>query len=204
MSRWDGQRNSGSGRSPLTDFSLPEFRCRFILPSRSRVSPRLTRRGRVRPPLRTSRHLFAPLLEGLVEAGVDLAHTVITADALHTQRAHAQYLHECGAGFVFTVKHNQPGLFAALDALSRSQTPTAARDIDTSHAPGHHPHHPGAPRPHRPTIPARQPGLADRTLHHQPDRYPTVRGRGTGRDQPTRPPRHPRTPRQPRPPTLGY
>ena len=77
--------------------------------------------------------MFAPLLEGLAEAGVDLTRAVITADALHTQRAHAEYLHERGAGFVFTVKHNQPGLFAALDALPWSQTPIAARDIDTGH-----------------------------------------------------------------------
>lgn len=77
--------------------------------------------------------MFAPLLEGLAEAGVDLTRAVITADALHTQRAHAEYLHERGAGFAFTVKHNQPGLFAALDALPWSQTPIAARDIDTGH-----------------------------------------------------------------------
>jgi hypothetical protein len=51
---------------------------------------------------------FAPLLDTLAAAGVDLAHTVITADALHTQRAHADYLHERGAGFVFTCKQNQP------------------------------------------------------------------------------------------------
>lgn len=77
--------------------------------------------------------MFAPLLEGLADAGVDLAQAVITADALHTQRAHAQYLHERGAGFVFTVKENQPGLFAALDALPWSQVPIAFRDIDTGH-----------------------------------------------------------------------
>jgi DDE family transposase len=148
--------------------------------------------------------MFAPLLEGLAEAGVDLTRAVITADALHTQRAHAEYLHERGAGFAFTVKHNQPGLFAALDALPWSQTPIALRDIDTGHAPGHHPHHPGAPRTRRPTIPARQPGLADRTLHPRPHRYPPIGGRGTGRDQPARPPRHPRTPGHSHPPTLGY
>jgi len=50
---------------------------------------------------------FAPLLDTLAAAGVDLAHTVITANALHTQRAHADYLHERGAGFVFTCKQNQ-------------------------------------------------------------------------------------------------
>jgi hypothetical protein len=66
---------------------------------------------------------FAPLLDTLAAAGVDLAHTVITADALHTQRAHADYLHERGAGFVFTCKQNQPRLFAALDALPWPRPP---------------------------------------------------------------------------------
>jgi predicted transposase YbfD/YdcC len=75
---------------------------------------------------------FAPLLDTLAAAGVDLAHTVITADALHTQRAHADYLHERGAGFVFTCK-NQPRLFAALDALPWAQTPIAARQVDRGH-----------------------------------------------------------------------
>lgn len=77
--------------------------------------------------------MFAPLLDGLADAGVDLSQVVVTADALHTQRAHAEYLHERGAGFVFTVKHNQPRLFAALDALAWAQVPIAARDIDTGH-----------------------------------------------------------------------
>ncbi len=67
---------------------------------------------------------FAPLLDTLAAAGVDLAHTVITADALHTQRAHADYLHERGAGFVFTCKQNQPRLFAALDALPWRRLPS--------------------------------------------------------------------------------
>lgn len=77
--------------------------------------------------------MFAPLLDSLADAGVDLARTVITADALHTQRAHAEYLHQRGAGFVFTVKDNQPGLFDALNALPWPEVPVAARDIDTAH-----------------------------------------------------------------------
>ena len=35
--------------------------------------------------------MFARLLDTLADAGVDLSQTVITADALHTQRAHAEY-----------------------------------------------------------------------------------------------------------------
>jgi predicted transposase YbfD/YdcC len=77
--------------------------------------------------------MFAPLLDQLAATGIDLANTVITADALHAQRSHAQYLHERGAGFVFTVKHNQPGLFAAVDALAWTDTPIAHRQIDRGH-----------------------------------------------------------------------
>ncbi len=77
--------------------------------------------------------MFAPLLENLAAAGVDLGEVVITADALHSQRAHAEYLHSRGAEFVLTVKQNQPGLFAALDALPWARTPIAARHIDTGH-----------------------------------------------------------------------
>ena len=58
---------------------------------------------------------------------------IVTADALHCQRDHASYLHQRGAGFVFTVKHNQPGLFAALDALPWTDTPVAHRQTDRGH-----------------------------------------------------------------------
>jgi predicted transposase YbfD/YdcC len=77
--------------------------------------------------------MFAPLLDRLADAGIELADTVITADALHAQRAHAEYLHERGAGYVFTVKQNQPGLYAALDALPWAQAPIAHRDVDRGH-----------------------------------------------------------------------
>ena len=76
---------------------------------------------------------FAPLLDGLAATGVDVSNVVITADALHTQRGHAEYLHSIGAEFVLTAKHNQPRLFAALNALPWSQTRIAARHVDTTH-----------------------------------------------------------------------
>jgi predicted transposase YbfD/YdcC len=56
--------------------------------------------------------MFEPLLES-----IDITGMLITADCLHTQRAHARYLHSRNAEFVFCVKDNQPGLFAALAAL---------------------------------------------------------------------------------------
>jgi hypothetical protein len=55
---------------------------------------------------------FQPLLE------VDLAGRVVTADALHCQRAHARYLvGERHADYLFVVKENQPGLVAAISQL---------------------------------------------------------------------------------------
>lgn len=77
--------------------------------------------------------MFAPLIDRLAAIGVDLSQLVITADALHSQRAHAEYLHERGANFVFTAKHNQPGLFAALDALPWAEVPIAHRETDHHH-----------------------------------------------------------------------
>jgi predicted transposase YbfD/YdcC len=50
--------------------------------------------------------MIIPLLDGL-----DLTGAVITADALHCQRATADYSHKRGADFVLPVKDNQPGLF---------------------------------------------------------------------------------------------
>jgi hypothetical protein len=44
--------------------------------------------------------MFAPLLDRRAAIGVDQVRLVITADALHCQRAHADYLHERGANFV--------------------------------------------------------------------------------------------------------
>ena len=77
--------------------------------------------------------MFAPLLDQLAASrgrpGPHRDHRRRTPP----QRSHAQYLHERGAGFVFTVKHNQPGLFAALDALPWTDTPVAHRQIDRGH-----------------------------------------------------------------------
>jgi predicted transposase YbfD/YdcC len=77
--------------------------------------------------------MFAPLIDQLAATGIDPARLVITADALHCQRDHATYLHRRGAGFVFTVKHNQPSLFAALDALPWTDAPVAHRQTDRGH-----------------------------------------------------------------------
>ncbi|SMD26889.1 ISAs1 family transposase [Kibdelosporangium aridum] len=64
---------------------------------------------------------FAPLLDG-----IGLAGRVVTADALHTTREHAIYLHQRGAYYVFTVKENQHRLYGLLDTLPWHEIPTYA------------------------------------------------------------------------------
>lgn len=56
---------------------------------------------------------FKPLLEGIK----DLKDVVVSADALHTQREHAEYLHSREAHYVLTVKANQPKLHDHLGSL---------------------------------------------------------------------------------------
>ncbi len=72
---------------------------------------------------------FAPLLEPL-----DLAGCVITADALHTQREHAEFL-VAGkeAHYILVVKKNQPSLYAQVKNLPWRQIPAG----DRHHTRGH-------------------------------------------------------------------
>jgi len=72
--------------------------------------------------------MFAPLLDS-----IDITGMLITADCLHTQRAHACYLHSRDADFVFCVKDNQPGLFDALNALAWTDVPVTHTATDRGH-----------------------------------------------------------------------
>ena len=72
--------------------------------------------------------MIIPLLDG-----VDLDGAVVTADALHTQRATADYVHGRGADFAFPVKDNQPGLFDALDGLPWRDVPVTHTATDRGH-----------------------------------------------------------------------
>lgn len=56
---------------------------------------------------------FAPLSDDFK----DLKGVFITADALHTQRTHPEYLQDRGAHYVLTVEKNQPGLHAQYASL---------------------------------------------------------------------------------------
>jgi predicted transposase YbfD/YdcC len=66
---------------------------------------------------------------------VDITGALITADALHVQKHTARYLVEDKkADYLFTaVKDNQPGLFAALDALNWRSAPVAYLAHDRGH-----------------------------------------------------------------------
>jgi predicted transposase YbfD/YdcC len=71
---------------------------------------------------------FAPLLDN-----IDIAGVIITADALHTQREHAEYLTGRGAHYLFTVKANQPRLHAQLKALPWRDIPAVDVTRDKGH-----------------------------------------------------------------------
>jgi predicted transposase YbfD/YdcC len=72
---------------------------------------------------------FQPLLERL-----DLTSTVVTADALHTQREHAEWLVTVKqAAYVLLVKGNQPALHQQLKALPWREIPVADHTRDRGH-----------------------------------------------------------------------
>jgi hypothetical protein len=64
---------------------------------------------------------------------VDLAGVIVTADALHTQREHVDYLASRGAHWVLTVKGNQPNLRKQLAGLPWRQVEIGPRSAETSH-----------------------------------------------------------------------
>jgi predicted transposase YbfD/YdcC len=71
---------------------------------------------------------FAPLLDG-----IDITGVIVTADALHTQREHAEYLHRRGGHYLFTAKANQPKLHTQLKALPWRDIPAADLSRDAGH-----------------------------------------------------------------------
>jgi predicted transposase YbfD/YdcC len=73
--------------------------------------------------------LFATLLDSIT----DLDGVLVTADAMHAQRDHAEYLHGRGAHYALTVKQNQRNLRRHLAALPWSDVPSGHRETDTTH-----------------------------------------------------------------------
>jgi predicted transposase YbfD/YdcC len=58
---------------------------------------------------------------------------IVTADALHTQRAHARYLREHGGHYVLVAQGNQPKLHAALDELPWTTVEVGHREQENRH-----------------------------------------------------------------------
>jgi predicted transposase YbfD/YdcC len=73
-----------------------------------------------------------PMLRGLVDT-LDITGAVITADALHCQRATAEYIIGRGDHNIFTVKNNQPKLRAKLKTVPWKQIPILDTGIEHDH-----------------------------------------------------------------------
>ena len=71
---------------------------------------------------------FTTLLDEL-----DLTDVLVTADAVHTNRHHADYLHERGGHYLLTAKLNQPTLLRRLRALPWKQIGVAGRERGRGH-----------------------------------------------------------------------
>ncbi len=71
--------------------------------------------------------MVAALLDDLRAAGHDPATMVFTLDALHTQHRTAELLDDAGAGYVLTVKGNQPGLRSTIrDRITTERPPRSS------------------------------------------------------------------------------
>jgi len=73
-----------------------------------------------------------PMFTALLDR-MDITGAVITADALHAQRSHAEYLARRGAHYLLIVKRNQPGLHAQLAALPWREIPVAYQARERGH-----------------------------------------------------------------------
>jgi predicted transposase YbfD/YdcC len=144
-----------------------------------------------------------PMLPTLLDE-LDITDAVITADALHTQRATARYLHDRGAEFVFCVKENQPKLFAALNSLPWNDVPVGHTQTDRGPRADHHTHPASPARARRPALPPRPPSLPARTLRHRPCRHDNLSCRRTGNHQSDRDSSQPTIPGRRGTRPLGY
>jgi predicted transposase YbfD/YdcC len=73
-----------------------------------------------------------PMFSTLMDR-IDLADAVVTADAMHAQRGHADYLAGRGAYHVLTVKRNQPQLHTQLKTLPWRDIPVGDDTRDRGH-----------------------------------------------------------------------
>lgn len=74
-----------------------------------------------------------PKFTTLLDTIADVTDLVVTADALHAQREHAEYLRGRGAHYVLTVKGNQKALRDQLAGMPWKDVPIGRRETDTGH-----------------------------------------------------------------------
>ncbi|MGH8921106.1 MAG: ISAs1 family transposase [Actinomycetes bacterium] len=125
----DGKTVRGSRRTDPDGTIVPGRHLLAVIDQHTRVVL-----GQVSVDSKTSEiNRFTPLLDTLNSNGTDLAGVVITADALHTQREHVDYLHARDAHWVLQVKGNQPTLRRQLAALPWRQVTEGHRSAETGH-----------------------------------------------------------------------
>jgi hypothetical protein len=74
-----------------------------------------------------------PMFTALPGQVAGLSDVLVTADALHAEREHAEYLHGRGAHYLVTVKGNQPGLLHQLRSLPWKEVPEGHVQDDRAH-----------------------------------------------------------------------
>ena len=120
--RWTARRCAAPGTPAATGRPGTCWRQQTSRPARCSPRPRWTARPTRSP---RSRRCWSPL---------DLAGAVVTADALHAQREHAEFLvTEKNAHYILTVKNNQPSLHAQLKNLPWRQIPAGFDARDRGH-----------------------------------------------------------------------
>ena len=96
---------------------------------------------------------------------IDLHGKLVTADALHTVKATAEFITTASGEFVSGQGEPQGPVRRAGRAALASGAHRALGHRPRPW-PDHHPDHPGAARAGGPAVPARQPGVPDRTARH--------------------------------------
>jgi predicted transposase YbfD/YdcC len=86
-----------------------------------------SRFGSTKPPLNPARFNEVAAFAAALVTLPELAGVLVTADALHCQRAHADFLATHAGHYLFTVKGNQPLLRQALMRLPWAQAPGTRR-----------------------------------------------------------------------------
>jgi len=102
----------------------------------------------------------------------DLTGVVLTADAMHTQDAHAKYLHRRGAHYVLIAKGNRPTLHRELSALPWGDVGVAFTWINTGHGRIETRTIKVVTPPRRPSFPHARQAIALHRLRRQPRQSP--------------------------------